>query len=57
MNDPTLNRLHELTVELKGRLREAEAIRVRLTKAREQNIWPDLRCLSRLFTDIQNRTN
>ena len=53
-HDETLDRLHELTNRLTARLADAETVRARLTKARQQAKWPDVQPASRRFADIPN---
>jgi hypothetical protein len=53
-HDETLDRLHELTNCLTARLVDAETVRTRLTKARQQAKWPDVERASRRFADVPN---
>ena len=53
-HDEKLNRLHELTNRLTARLVDAETVRARLTKARQQARWPDVQRASGRFADIPN---
>jgi hypothetical protein len=53
-HDETLDRLHELTNRLTARLVDAESVRARLTKARQQAKWPDVQPASGRFADIPN---
>jgi len=53
-HDETLNRLHELTNRLTARLVDAESVRARLTKARQQAKWPDVQPASRRIGDVPN---
>ena len=54
-HDETLNRLHELTNRLTARLVDAETVRARLTKARQQAKWPEVQpAASRRFADVPN---
>ena len=53
-HDETLDRLHELTNRLTARLADAETVRARLTKARPQAKWPDVRPASPRIADIPN---
>ena len=53
-HDETLNRLHELTNRLTARLVDAETVRARLTKARQQAKWPDVQPASGQFADVPN---
>ncbi len=55
-HDETLNRLHELANRLRARLLDAVTVRARLTKARQQARWPDVRRASRRFDHISNPT-
>lgn len=54
IHDETLRRLHELTNRLTARLVDAETIRARLTKARQQARWPDVQPKSGRCTDVPN---
>jgi hypothetical protein len=53
-HDETLDRLHELTKRLTARLVDAETIRTRLTKARQQARWPNVQRVSGRFAQIPN---
>ena len=53
-HDETVDRLHELANRLTARLVDAESIRARLTKARHEAKWPDLRPTSPRISDIPN---
>jgi hypothetical protein len=53
-HDETLDRLHELTNRLTARLADAETVRARLTKARQQARWPDVQPASGRFAGIPN---
>jgi hypothetical protein len=55
MNADTLLRLHEVTITLEDRLKEAEDVRARFTKALDANVWPDVGSLSRLLMHTDSR--
>jgi benzoyl-CoA reductase/2-hydroxyglutaryl-CoA dehydratase subunit BcrC/BadD/HgdB len=55
VRDQTIDRLRELRARLQDRLAEAEDIRVKLTNARNANIWPDMKPASRLLVDYNDR--
>ena len=57
VNDHTLARLRTLAAQLNERLGEAEDLRTRFTKAREANLWPDMRLASQLLADVNRRAH
>jgi|RhiMetdeSRZDD1v2_1073273.scaffolds.fasta_scaffold21234_6 hypothetical protein len=53
-HDETLDRLHELANRLTARLVDAETVRARLAKARQQARWPAVQRASGRFAHIPN---
>jgi len=55
-SDDTVGRIYELTDRLQERLKEAERIRARYTRAHDANIWPNLDgAIARLLSERDPR--
>lgn len=52
-----LSRLQALGALLEVRLGEAEDLRARLTKARDANVWPDMRLATQILVDANRPAN
>lgn len=52
-----LSRLQALGALLEVRLGEAEDLRARLTKARDANVWPDMRLATQILVDANRPEN
>jgi hypothetical protein len=53
-HDETLERLSELTNRLTAHLADAETVRARLAKARQQAKWPAMQPASRRVANVPN---
>ena len=53
--DPTTDHLLALNSRLMQSLSEAGIVRIRLMKARDANVWPDMGRATRLFINAQPR--
>jgi hypothetical protein len=57
LSDTPVTRLNDLAAQLQERMGEAEEIRIRFTKARDANVWPDMRLATQLLEDANSRAH